>query len=172
MPCRICECLWLATHIGVPIQPTRQRHIGAGELPQRRVVVACAVVVEAGGSIGMLASEAIVGGHSAVAVARAAVRRVELAGRRRPAGVEGYCGAAQQIAGKVAQCAVDRQGDPLSSGIVVRCRGGRTTSRGNGFEGTRINGRRGRSAGRRLLLDAVALAVVEICIRATRRVLP
>ena len=91
-----------------------------------------------------------------------------MAGGRRATAVEGDRRAAEEIAGEVAECAIDCEGDALACGVVVRRGGGGTAGGATCFEVADIGGRGGRSTGRRLLLDAVALAIVEVLRRARR----
>ena len=79
IPSRIGQCLGIALDIGVAGEPedveaaAREDRVRGGELPDEWVVVAGAVVVEAGDSVRVLAGEAIVGRHGAGDVAAATV---------------------------------------------------------------------------------------------------
>ena len=68
MPTRVYERLGIAADIGVAVQPTGQRGIGAGELPGDGVVVAGVVIVQPGGGVGALAGVAVAGGQRATLV--------------------------------------------------------------------------------------------------------
>src|SRR5258708_15280060 len=111
----------------------------------------------------MLARESVIGRHGATAVASGPVRGVQHARSRGATSIERDVGTAQTVTGEVAEGPVDRHRDPVTIGVVVGRLGRRGTGGGVFLEDAYVDrGSRG-AALRRLLSDAVALAVLQEC---------
>ena len=144
------------------------QRIALQEAPERRIVVACAEVVQPARHVRSLACEALGSGHRPTGVAHAPIRREELLRRRAAGGTQRLRDTREAVARQVGERPADIDTGPQPRRRVVlgeRCAG-------DFFERTHIVGG-GRVVD--LLGHAVALAVVGEGVgghRARRRVLP